>query len=232
MTQHNLFHIGGQPTAFAYIRVSTQMQEVSGLGIDEQLRSIRSHASKENIRIIEVIIETASGKSLKSRPKLRSLLSRLDSGEADKLIVAKVDRLARNLLDLTEMHHSAEKKGWGIVTLDLDVDTSTPGGRFAMQVLGATAELERQMISDRTTAALAEARKRGTVLGAPRQIADATYARAIELRADGLSYRAIAAQMIAEGFTRGDGVCSWSAPTVRALCVSPYGKAKPEARTA
>lgn len=217
-----------KPTAIAYLRVSTSDQGANGLGIAAQVAAITNYATARGIELVEVVTEVASGKTTARRPLLAAALNDLDAGKAQRLIVAKVDRLGRNLRDLLNIADRGERKGWGIVTLDLDLDTSTPSGRFSLQMMGAVAEMERQIIGDRTRVALAEARKRGTVLGAPRQIADATYARAIELRADGLSYRAIAAQMIAEGFTRGDGVCSWSAPTVRALCVSPYGKAKPE----
>ena len=217
-----------QSKAIAYLRVSTSEQSADGLGIAAQIASVQAYAIARGIELVEIVTEVASGKTTARRPLLAAALDDLDAGKADRLIVAKVDRLGRNLRDLLNIADRGERKGWGIVTLDLDLDTSTPSGRFSLQMMGAVAELERQMIADRTRGALAEARKRGTVLGAPRQIADATYARAIELRAAGLSYRAIARQMTSEGFTRGDGACSWSAPTVRALCISPYGMSQPE----
>jgi DNA invertase Pin-like site-specific DNA recombinase len=217
-----------QPRAIAYLRVSTTEQGASGLGLQAQSQALEAYCESRGIELLEIVTEVASGKTTAGRPLLAATLNRLDAGEADRLIVAKVDRLARNLLDLLTIAQRGERKGWGIVTLDLDLDTSTPNGRFTLQMIGSVAELERQMIGDRTRVALAAARERGTVLGRPRIVAEATYVQAKALQDSGLSLAQIARELTAEGHARANGSTEWTRSAVHALLRSPYGAQRPE----
>ena len=214
--------------AIGYLRVSTTEQGSSGLGLESQESALRLYCQQRGIELVEIVTEVASGKNTAGRPLLCSTLSRLDAGEADRLIVAKVDRLARNLLDLLTIAQRGERKGWGIVTLDLDLDTSSAAGRFTLQMMGSVAELERQMTADRTRSALAAARERGVVLGRPRVMPEATYAAAYRLKAEGLSIAQIAAQLEADSVPRGNGSTEWTRSAVQKVLASPYGQSRPE----
>ena len=116
-----------------------------------------------------VTIETdaASGRTMRSRPGMAAAISAVESGIADGIICAKLDRLSRSVLDFATLVCRAQADGWNLVVLDLGLDLNTPQGRFTAHVLCAAAQLERELISTRTRDALAAAKRRGVRVGAP-----------------------------------------------------------------
>lgn len=108
--------------------------------------------------------EKASGAS-RARPELAKAVARVQRG--DILVVARIDRLARSLSHLLEVIERVEAVGAHFKSLRDPIDTSTPQGKFALQVLGAAAELERALIRERTKAGLRAAKARGRVGGNP-----------------------------------------------------------------
>ena len=111
-----------------------------------------------------VFEEKASGGS-RARPELAKALARV--GRGDVLVVARIDRLARSLSHLLEVIEGLEAVGAHFKSLRDPIDTATPQGKFALQVLGAAAELERALIRERTKAGLRAAKARGRVGGNP-----------------------------------------------------------------
>lgn len=110
-------------------------------------------------RCDEIFIDKASGK-LASRPQLdKALLSANRAG--DQLVITKLDRLGRSLENLIELSKALDDRGVDLVVLDQGIDTSTPVGRMFFHVLGAVAEFEHALISERTLDGLAAARARG-----------------------------------------------------------------------
>ena len=101
-----------------------------------------------------------------SRPELAKALARIQRG--DVLVVARLDRLARSLSHLLSVIAELDAKGAHLKSLADPIDTRTPQGRFALQVLGAVAELERALIRERTKDGLRAAKKRGRVGGNPK----------------------------------------------------------------
>lgn len=101
--------------------------------------------------------------SVSARPELRRAISELSPG--DVLVVWKLDRLARSLMDLLGILESLALAGCAFRSLTEPVDTSTPMGIFVLQILGAVAQLERSMIIQRTTAGIRAARARGIPWG-------------------------------------------------------------------
>jgi hypothetical protein len=111
-----------------------------------------------------------SGKSLSGREGLHEAIDAIERGEAEALVVSKLDRLSRSLLDFAGLMERARKRGWSLVALDLGVDTSTPSGEMMASVLATFAQFERRLIGQRTKDALAVKRAQGVVLGRPREI--------------------------------------------------------------
>ena len=112
----------------------------------------------------EIHEEQASGGN-RARPVLARVLERI--GKGDTLVVVRIDRLARSLSHLLEVIERLEAKGAFFRSLTDPIDTSSPQGKFTLQVLGAAAEFERALIRERTKAGLASARTKGRVGGNP-----------------------------------------------------------------
>ncbi|MEO3805270.1 recombinase family protein [Nonomuraea sp. B1E8] len=121
----------------------------------------------------QVFTDKASGK-LARRPELNKAL--LVAREGDQLVVTKLDRLGRSLENLIELSKELQTRSVGLVVLDQGIDTSTAVGRMFFQILGAIAEFEHALMSERTMDGLEAARSRGRTGGqkpklGPRQVA-------------------------------------------------------------
>lgn len=108
--------------------------------------------------------EVASGGRWE-RPELHRMLDQLREG--DVVVVYKLDRLSRSLKDLLTILEKIEQAGAGFRSVTEAIDTTTPAGRMMMQMLGAFAEFEREMIRERTRAGLEAARLQGRIGGRP-----------------------------------------------------------------
>src|SRR5437016_2852759 len=169
-----------------YVRVSTDEQRSSGAGLEAQRASIIAECKKRGWELIEVLEDAgASGRSLR-RPGIQIALDRLERGEASGLVVAKLDRLSRSMLDFAGVMATAQKQGWAVVALDCAVDTTTPAGEAMAHVLATFAQFERRLIGQRTREALAVKRAEGVRLGAPPTISPGLAARIRADRARGL----------------------------------------------
>jgi DNA invertase Pin-like site-specific DNA recombinase len=122
-------------------------------------------------------------------------LAAVEAGEAQGLVVAKLDRLRRSVLDCPGLMERARHRGWDLIALDLGLDTSTPSGELIANVLATFAQFERRLIGQRTKDALAVKRAQGVVLGRSREIGEETVRRVRELNEAGLSMAAIARQL-------------------------------------
>lgn len=141
----------------AYYRVSTERQGRSGLGLEAQQLSVRNYMSGGNWELIEELVEVESGKRL-DRPQIAEAL-RLCRLHGATLLIAKLDRLARNVAFVSHLMES------GVDFLAVDFPTAN---RLTVHILAAVAEHEALAISDRTKTALAAAKARGVKLGGDR----------------------------------------------------------------
>jgi DNA invertase Pin-like site-specific DNA recombinase len=141
----------------AYYRVSTKQQGESGLGLEAQEATIQSYARQTGATIKASYVEVESGKRA-DRPALAKALAHARRNKAT-LVVAKLDRLARNVEFLSRVMNS----GCEFAAADMP-----SANRFMLHVMAAVAEHEAKAISDRTKAALAAAKARGTKLGSAR----------------------------------------------------------------
>jgi DNA invertase Pin-like site-specific DNA recombinase len=201
--------------AVAYTRVSTTEQADSGLGLSAQRAAIEAEVDRRAWSLTTVYTDAgASGRSLANRPALADALDVLRRGEAQTLVVAKLDRLSRSLLDFAGLMQRAQREGWALVALDLGVDTTTPTGRLVASVMASVAEWERETIGQRTKDALAAKRAQGVRLGRPRSLDDGTATRIRELRENGLTYQRIADSLTEEGVPTARGGSRWYPSTV------------------
>lgn len=205
-----------QPLALAYVRVSTNEQAEEGASLAEQEHALTMAAERDGFRV-EVIHEEGgkSGKSLNGRPALRDALDRLDRGEAAALYGKRLSRLSRSVADFAQLLDRAKRKGWRVVVLDADVDTSTPSGSLLVNILAATAQYEREIIAANTRDALAQRRREGVRLGRPSTLSCELVARVVELRSEGRSLRGIADALNVEEVPTAHGGSKWHASTVR-----------------
>jgi DNA invertase Pin-like site-specific DNA recombinase len=138
----------------AYYRVSTQKQGDSGLGLEAQKAAVVAYLNGGNWELLEEYVEVESGKNSK-RPQLAAALKAAKKAKAT-LIIAKLDRLSRNLHFISGLMES------GVDFLAVD---NPHANRLTVQILAAVAEDEARRISERTKAALAAAKDRGVKLG-------------------------------------------------------------------
>ena len=199
-----------------YIRVSTDAQGERGYGLDAQRALIEEEADRRGWTLEHVYVDVASGKSTRNRPQFGAMLGVLADKQADVLIVAKLDRLSRSLIDFAQIMALAQEQGWGIDALDIGVDTSTINGELIANIIMALAQWERRIIGQRTTAALAQVRASGKALGRPTNIPPETLRLIRGLRDSGLSWQKVANALTAQKVPTGQGG-QWHASTVRKL---------------
>lgn len=167
---------------------------------------------------MQEVIEDAgySAKDLK-RPGVKAALEALKDGDADALVVAKLDRLSRSMLDFASIMAAAQKQGWGLIALDCAVDTTTPAGEAMANVLATFAQFERRLISQRTKDALAAKKEQGIRLGRPQSLPDAVVARIRAERSSGLTLAAIAGGLNRDAVPTAQGGRRWYASTIQAV---------------
>lgn len=189
--------------------MSTDEQADSRLGLEAQRAAIIAEAERRGWRLVEIVEDAAaSGRDLE-RPGMALVLHALQGRRADTLVVAKLDRLGRSLLDVAGLIEMAARQGWALVALDVGVDTASLTGKAMAGMMAVFAELERGLIGQRTRDALRAARERGTVLGRPRVLSDEVLERIVAERAEGASLRAIARQLDEDGVPTAHGARHW-----------------------
>lgn len=208
------------PRALGYIRVSTSEQADSGLGLEAQMLAIRTTAQLRGWELIDVITDAGISGTRAKRPGLDTAMARMKSGDADLLVVAKLDRLSRSLLDGAGYMATAKAQGWALVDVASSLDMSTPQGRMVAGMLLSAAQYESEMNGARTREAMAnlpdDVRDRMRNGGRPRALAADTEAKVRELRAEGLSLRKIADVLTSECVPTATGGKWWPA-TVRQI---------------
>lgn len=151
----------GTTIAIGYARVSTEEQASSGLSLDAQRERIRAYCVARGWELADVIVDAgASAKSL-DRPGMRKVLMLMRERLVDGVVALKLDRLTRSVTDLHELLRTSDASKVALVSVTENLDTSSAGGRLMLNVLAAMAEWEREVIAERTSAALRIKRDRG-----------------------------------------------------------------------
>ena len=174
------------PKAAIYARVST----LSGQNPDVQTREIEEYCQRRGFEIFSVYVDRGVSGKKDSRPQLNRMMQDAHERRFSVVVVWRFDRFARSVSHLLRALETFNALGVQFVSLSEQVDTSTPTGRMVFTVLGAVAELERNLIVERVRAGLRHARAKGKRLGRPKMYVDA--AQIAALRAAGHSWRTIA----------------------------------------
>ncbi|HSE17736.1 MAG TPA: recombinase family protein [Pyrinomonadaceae bacterium] len=202
---------------FGYARTSTDEQTN---GMESQVALLQQEAQRRGVAI-EIRTEHGSAKSVNRRPVLRELLETLDK-QGGMLIVPKLDRLVRSVINFCEIVERSRKHKWNLVVLDA-LDTESPQGELMAGMLAVFAQFERRLISARTKNGLAEVKKRGVQLGKPSQVPNTTINRILELQSQGHSLRRITSVLNDEKIPAPKGKV-WHLTTVAEIVKRQKGK--------
>jgi DNA invertase Pin-like site-specific DNA recombinase len=218
--------------AIGYVRVSSEEQADSGLGLEAQRQRIAAYCTLKGLHLAEVFEDPgiSAGKPLASRPAGSRLLAAARKGKA-VVVVAKLDRLFRSVADAANVIDDFDKKGIQLVAISEAFDMTSPYGRAMAQMASVFAELERAMIRERTRSAMSVKRSRGERIsghapygwdfGPDGHLVEnareqGIIARMRELRAEGLSYRGIGTRLDHEGIRPKRGK-RWIHTTVKSI---------------
>lgn len=200
--------------AVGYIRVSTEEQAVSGLGLEAQKSAIGEYCAAEGIELVEIFEDpgVTGATDVDKRDGLLSALRELE--RVDVLVVSKIDRIGRDMFVLATVDRLVERAGAKLLCADGNGNASTPEAALMRNIVAAFAVYERALIRCRTKAALAAKKDRGEAVGAlmfgetmkdGRRVVDEDEARVVglihELADQGLSRRAIAVELNTRGLT-------------------------------
>jgi DNA invertase Pin-like site-specific DNA recombinase len=219
-------HSGMNKRAVAYYRVSKKQQGRSGLGLEAQQQCVAELVQRESMELVDSFTEVETGTGKRHRPQLQAAIEACQEHGAT-LLIAKLDRLARNVHFLSGLMESGVK----FQACDMPEADS-----FTVHILAAVAQREAELISERTRSALAAAKARGTRLGNPQGFASGVQAKGMKtrrqqarkayeglvldhictLREAGRSYRQIAERLNALGERTRTGK-QWSAMQVQRI---------------
>lgn len=171
----------------------TSTVTAGGASTDLQLDGLRHLAHQRGWRVSGEYIDLAVSGAKDRRPRLDALMDDAHHGRLDLVACWRFDRFARSVRHLVIALDDFRARGIDFISMHDGIDTSTPAGRFSFTIIAAVAELERELIRERTRAGLAAARRRGAKLGRPKVMFDLVLAR--ELRGQGRSIRDIAAAL-------------------------------------
>lgn len=209
-----------QAKAVAYLRVSTEEQVASGLGLEAQRAEIERYAAAHDLTVVSWHADEGLSAATMKRPALLAALGALDHGDAGVLLAKDSTRLSRSLSDFAALLASASADGGCVKTADGLVDTGDPMGSLLPHFLGVVGELERKFTSQRTRQALAAAKARGTQLGKRSSLPTEVIERIASERADGTTWQAVADGLNADGIATGQGGSHWRPSSARAAHVA------------
>jgi DNA invertase Pin-like site-specific DNA recombinase len=154
--------------AVCYIRVSTEEQAREGVSLAAQEERLRAYCRMAGLEIVEMVREegVSGGKALSTRPGGGRLLGLLGKGKAQNVIALKLDRLFRDAEDALHQTKEWDREGIALHLVDMGgqtINTASAMGRFFLNMMAGFAELERNLIAERTGAALAHKKANGRV---------------------------------------------------------------------
>jgi site-specific DNA recombinase len=200
----------------AYLRVSTEKQADRGVSLDAQRAKVLAYAGLYDLELLEVIVDAGESAKSLDRPGLQRALGMLKAGAAEALLVVKLDRLTRSVVDLGSLveRYFAPGKA-ALLSVGEQIDTRSAAGRLVLNVLASVSQWEREAIGERTATVMQHKARQGEYTGGqapfgrrvgadgaklePHPQEEQARAVARQLRSRGLSLRAVAAELERRG---------------------------------
>jgi len=148
-------------TVIGYVRVSSEEQATSGLSLDAQRERIRAYCHARGWVLADIVTDAGWSASTLERPGMDTVRTLMRKRLVDAVVSVKLDRMTRSVRDLHALLQLSQETHVGLVSVTENLDTSSAAGRLMVNVLAAMAEWEREVIAERTVAALAVKRQRG-----------------------------------------------------------------------
>ena len=200
-----------------YVRVAPRERVGSRPGLSEQREAIRAACAARGWRLVRIEEDVRSGRT-RSRRGLQAALAACKAGEADGIVVARLDRLTYSLADLAAIALEAVEQRFSIVALDVDLDLASDSGRVAGAVLAEAARWRPRAIA-RGIRAVSGARRPGRPSSTPPEVAR----RIRRLRAGGATLQAICDTLNAEGVPTPRHGTHWRPTSLRAILRTTEG---------
>ena len=217
----------------AYIRVSTEKQVNEGVSLDAQASKVQAYAPLYELDLVDTIVDAGQSAKTMDRPGLQKALSMLKAGQAEALLIVKLDRLTRSVKDLGSIVESCTREGWALMSIGESIDTRSAAGRLVLNVLASVAQWEREAIGERTSAALQHKKAHKEKIGGalpfgwqmaadgihlePNSTEQNIMSEASKLQAQGLSLRKIGAALVARGYLPRNQSNEWNPRAVKDL---------------
>jgi site-specific DNA recombinase len=216
---------------YGYVRLNTQHQRPEGLDLEEQKQMIQKFAVDHGINLGEVMSDLGTTSTSADLPQMQELMQLAESGELSALVIARLDRLTRNIRLYADLLEVFERHGVRLVSVMEGIDSSEPAGQLALQTLAHAARWDAKRISDRTKEFIERKREQGERVGhAPygfhyvkrklqplkKEIETALSIRN-QRKEQGLSYHRIARYLNSNRIPSKRGG-KWYAETVKAVC--------------
>ena len=151
--------------AVGYVRVSTERQADFGVSLEAQEAKVRAMATVQGSDLLEVIVDGGESAKSLNRPGLQRLLTMVNAGKVQGVIIAKLDRMTRSVKDLCGLLELFEKRKVALISVAESLDTGTAAGRLVITIMGAVSQWEREAIGERTRDALQHKRANGQRVG-------------------------------------------------------------------
>jgi len=214
--------------AIGYVRVSTNEQAKEGISLRHQEEKVKAYAALHEMELVDIVVdEGLSAKTLSGRPGAMRIIDQCLAGEVEAVIVYKLDRMFRNAQEALDVSTKLNKSGVALHSVTEKIDTQSAMGKFFFTIMAACAEMERNLVSERTRDALQHKKRSGEVYNhAPYgydvvegKLVDNEYEQGIikrikSLREEEVSLQGIADKLNTDNITTKKGK-KWEASTVR-----------------
>jgi DNA invertase Pin-like site-specific DNA recombinase len=215
-----------------YSRVSTDEQASEGVSMEAQKARIEAYCVAKDWELVS--LEADPGMSAKDmkRPGLQTVLDAVRSGSVEAIVIYKLDRLTRSVLDLNRIVELLDKNGVALVSMQESLDATTPTGRLMLNLLASVSQWEREIIGQRTKEVMSYMKSQGMVYCRPVYGYDTADGRLLKntheqkvitrvkaWRVQGMSYSHIAEALNAKGVPTKRGG-QWAAMTVRNIILA------------
>ena len=151
--------------AIGYVRVSTDKQADRGVSLEAQAEKIRAMAVVHGAELLDIIVDGGESARSLNRPGMARLLTLVEAGEVEAVIIAKLDRLTRSVKDLCTLLERFTRRGVTLISVAESLDTGSAAGRLVLNIMTAVSQWEREAIGERTRDAMHHKQSKGERVG-------------------------------------------------------------------